>query len=1381
MKKLLLIIFLFFACVLKGGNKISPSLLNSPDSVVNVIVALNYLPQFSIAQSVGTKYKGEFKRIRIRVNNILRKYYKESPNLKGNPPQLNESDKRRLQKLLKLREKLITKERNEIADSIRATLNNHYKSIEREITELGGSVRYSYLTLSALSASIPKDSLNKLARDSAIAYIFPDRILSPHLAISTHAMGVDAFWGNGFRGGVYDVGILDTGVDVHHPALQDATWIQGVFHATAQTSPDYRDNPNSPDDLVGHGTHVAGIVLSTGSSGWENYKGVAYGTTYSNSAYCFNMKAGWLDNENGGQMSLSDAMAAIDWAITYPGDGVDVINISFGGCTSDDEDFYTRFIDAVVDVWHVTVTISAGNYEVFEPCTRYIESPGTSYNSITVGAIDDHRTIDRSNDEIVSWSAIGPTTGGRRKPDIGAPGVNIHSANYNWENSSDFIGESGTSMAAPHVAGAALLLMNAGIPQDPKIIKALLLRNSDPKGPNYYPGLSWNYQIGWGYINLDKVWTHLNDYFEFYLRPKGQNGDYKLFVGHMNNGDRALTVWNRHVRYNGPHPPNNYYDLNNIDVKLYDLLSGNVVGEDVDVNDNVHEVTAPSDGDYLIRVYSQDVAFRGVSQEQIVLATPGNWKEVSGPSFYVNLRSREPMLPGRNTTLLVDVTNVGDIPAFDIDLNIHLPEGFQLVSGDTSPHIHRILNGEKYTNTLVVRTPSNTGTYQISSNIYSVSYNEAFSAADTQYVLVENNYNINHMEYVEGGSGYYSQNSQILNFGLANNSVVDTIFVDWPSGISMVITGNISLNGKMDINEPDLAAPYPVDVVDVGDTWIHLKWKDNSSDEDEFVIERSTSQDGPFSVVGSVGANDTSFVDAGLTSGTTYYYRVQAKMSGTGVVARSPYSVVVSGTPGSPPNSLTEVNYVEGGSGYYSQNSQILSFGLANNTVVDTIFIYWPSGIIDTLLNVNPNHRLAVIEGANQNQPPSNFSLLYPPNNGYVNLADTLDWEDAVDNHPLGDHVYYDVYISNDEAFSNPIVIDSLTSSKYPVSLIEWAKLISSKNVNRSADRFSDVKKMEKSKNLYYWKVKAYDLYGSSTWSNETWQFELDTVSPAVPTINRPQNGEWLSDSIIVFEWEFSGGKQFQLGSNDYREENKLKKYAHIVFEEKLQDVVNMGKVKSPVRFVLNIDTTMIFTSPVIIDTVSGTSDTLNLGENRYYWRVKAFDLAGNESYWSSIDSFGVDVTPPEAVSLISPEDSAVLNTSNVLFNWSEGVDTTSGVAGYWIELSEDSSFSGADSHLVSVSETTMALGDTIWYWRVKAVDNAGNEGDWSEVWSFTIDTGVPEIPALISPVGGQWLTDTVIELQWSKVNKLEGEMAVNRRLSRIRSKVICPHFLEKL
>ncbi len=128
----------------------------------------------------------------------------------------------------------------------------------------------------------------------------------------------------------------------------------------------------------------------------------------------------------------------------------------------------------------------------------------------------------------------------------------------------------------------------------------------------------------------------------------------------------------------------------------------------------------------------------------------------------------------------------------------------------------------------------------------------------------------------------------------------------------------------------------------------------------------------------------------------------------------------------------------------------------------------------------------------------------------------------------------------------------------------------------------------------YYWRVRAVDSAGNqSNWSS-VWRLEIDTTAPASPELLSPENNSWINTSSVVFDW------------------SDVSRY-----------------FKSPVRYVIIIDTSFSFTNPVITDTTGFSCDTIGLVDRNYYWQVRAFDEAGNEGLWSSVWQFAIDCIAP--------------------------------------------------------------------------------------------------------------------------------------------------------
>ncbi len=176
------------------------------------------------------------------------------------------------------------------------------------------------------------------------------------------------------------------------------------------------------------------------------------------------------------------------------------------------------------------------------------------------------------------------------------------------------------------------------------------------------------------------------------------------------------------------------------------------------------------------------------------------------------------------------------------------------------------------------------------------------------------------------------------------------------------------------------------------------------------------------------------------------------------------------------------------------------------------------------------------------------------------------------------------------------------------------------------------------------WYVVASDNADNSRESNETWTVLIDTTSPSAPPLISPANGSWQSDTSIAFKWGIvtkivhsknlktslrpvEKSLQTSALSGDSQKDNTSWQ-----LEESQNESATCGKASS-IRYILQIDTTDGFVSPIIVDTTQLTTDTLCLEKDKYWWRVKAYDLAENESEFSDIWNFEIkevraEITP---------------------------------------------------------------------------------------------------------------------------------------------------------
>lgn len=307
------------------------------------------------------------------------------------------------------------------------------------VTQRGGQVNHVYQNvLNGFAASLTDSLLSVLRGDTRIQSIELDRkVRATDTQTPTGSWGQDrvdqrnlpldnSFTYNGSGAGV-DVYVVDTGILTTHPD----------FGGRAVHGTDTVDNDSNATDCNGHGTHVSGTIG---------------GTTYGLAKQARLIGVRVLDC--GGSGSTSAVIAGLDWvAANHQSGKPAVANMSLGGGAS------TALDNAVKKVIAdgVTMALAAGNEDA-DACNS---SPARVPNALTVAASD-------RNDAKASFSNRGTCV------DLFAPGVDITSAWLN--NGTNTI--SGTSMASPHVAGAAALYLQAHPSASPSAVNAAIVSSA---------------------------------------------------------------------------------------------------------------------------------------------------------------------------------------------------------------------------------------------------------------------------------------------------------------------------------------------------------------------------------------------------------------------------------------------------------------------------------------------------------------------------------------------------------------------------------------------------------------------------------------------------------------------------------------------------------------------------------------------------------------------------------------------------------------------------------------------------------------------------------------------------------------------------------------
>jgi subtilisin family serine protease len=359
--------------------------------------------------------------------------------------------------------------------------------LERAIP--GASVRWRYqIVLDGLAVLAPARSAARIAALPGVAHVYPSVRYEPRLFRSPQTIGAPQVWGPTLAtaGQGIKIGIIDDGIDQSHPFFspagmamppgfpkgQTAYTTAKVIVARSFPAPGlkyrYAKRPFDPVESE-HATHVAGIAAGDHGTVAQSDFGPEVVSGIAPRAYLGNYRVLITPTNVGPDGNSPEIAAGIEAAVR---DGMNVINLSLGepGDITPSRDVVVQAINGAAEAGVVPV-ISAGNdFEALGFGT--ISSPASASKAIAVAAAT-------KGGSMAYFSSAGPTPYSLRlKPDVAAPGVSILSSVPAHDGLWDTL--DGTSMAAPHVAGGAAVLMQRHPDWTVAQIKSALMLTGNP-------------------------------------------------------------------------------------------------------------------------------------------------------------------------------------------------------------------------------------------------------------------------------------------------------------------------------------------------------------------------------------------------------------------------------------------------------------------------------------------------------------------------------------------------------------------------------------------------------------------------------------------------------------------------------------------------------------------------------------------------------------------------------------------------------------------------------------------------------------------------------------------------------------------------------------
>ncbi|KRV49827.1 hypothetical protein AQ490_19270 [Wenjunlia vitaminophila] len=368
-------------------------------------------------------------------------------------------------------------------------------------------------------ASVTEDGTTARARGSAgqrtlapgVSRIWLDGVVRADLDRSVNQIKAPQAWSSGLTGKGVRVAVLDTGIDAEHPDLTDAV----------SDSRDFTGNPAGVADGSGHGTHVASIITGSGAAADGTYVGVAPDAQ---------LLVGKVLTDDGWGTE-SQIIAGMQWAADS---GADVVNMSLGAGPTDGTDPMAQAVNALTASSDTLFVVAAGN----DGMPQAVSTPASADAALAVGAVD-------RDGVLAGFSNRGPRVRDHAvKPEITAPGTGIVAARAQGTERGEPVGEhytalSGTSMATPHVAGAAAILAQQHPDWSADQLKAALTSSAEPHAGNDV------FEQGTGLVDVARAVgqpAHASPSTVSTVLPWSQSTPATRTVTYHNDGDTPLSL-----------------------------------------------------------------------------------------------------------------------------------------------------------------------------------------------------------------------------------------------------------------------------------------------------------------------------------------------------------------------------------------------------------------------------------------------------------------------------------------------------------------------------------------------------------------------------------------------------------------------------------------------------------------------------------------------------------------------------------------------------------------------------------------------------------------------------------------------------------------------